>query len=261
LKTYLKIIMFFSVISVVALSVTTAYATNEESIKIIIAGSRDDAGYLAEKAIHYAPPVLVAGRVLVPLRAVAEVLGFAVSWDRQSRSIGLSKNETKLVLMIGKKKAVVNSQVINLDVAPRIINGRTLVPLRFVSRALNWSVHFEKDFQGYPTVWVTPYSLITAKDYGNLTAAYRKSPGFTLDYGWQVDAYTLRPGKETARGIKLGDSIGKVRHAYGVPFRDELDENQTGRLMYPFLPLPYSEPSGAMLFRFQEGKMVEAILF
>jgi hypothetical protein len=43
-------------------------------------------------------------------------------------------------LTVGKKEMRVNGTISKMDVAPVIVNGRTLVPVRFVSQALNSGV-------------------------------------------------------------------------------------------------------------------------
>jgi|GEM_PF-5297636 len=83
------------------------------------------------------PPVIVNGRTLVPFRKILESLGAEVSWDQVSQTVTAVKDGTKIVLTIGRNTAYRNNSLFSLDVAPRIISGRTLVPLRFVSEALS----------------------------------------------------------------------------------------------------------------------------
>lgn len=49
-------------------------------------------------------------------------------------------NLTKIVLTIGDKKTLLNDQVKNIDVAPTILQDRTMVPLRYVGEALGCDV-------------------------------------------------------------------------------------------------------------------------
>jgi hypothetical protein len=47
-----------------------------------------------------------------------------------------------VIVWIGKKESLVDGQTVSMSVAPVIIKGKTLVPLRFVSEALGASVEW-----------------------------------------------------------------------------------------------------------------------
>jgi len=84
------------------------------------------------------PPVIVNDRTLVPLRAIFEVLGARIDWDSKTQTVTAAKLKAKLriILTIGKDSAEVNGESLTLDLKAQLINGRTMVPLRFVSQAL-----------------------------------------------------------------------------------------------------------------------------
>lgn len=89
------------------------------------------------------PPIIEEGRTLVPLRAIFESLDAEVLWDPIDRKVTATKGETTIILYIGNKLASVNGLSITLDVPPRIINSRTLVPLRFVSESFGADVGWD----------------------------------------------------------------------------------------------------------------------
>jgi iron complex transport system substrate-binding protein len=88
-------------------------------------------------------PQIVNGRTMVPYRGIAESLGAKVAWNDKTRTVTVTDSGQTLKLTIGSKIAYKGSQRVNLDSAPIIVNGRTLVPLRFVGEALglwvNWN--------------------------------------------------------------------------------------------------------------------------
>ncbi len=88
-------------------------------------------------------PVLDNGRTLVPLRGVFESLGADVNWNQQARKVTAKKDNRTVELTIGSKIAKVNGKKVTLDVEAKLVNYRTMVPLRFVSESLganvNWS--------------------------------------------------------------------------------------------------------------------------
>ncbi len=86
------------------------------------------------------PPVIRAGRVLVPFRRLFEAVGAEVEWQAETRSVRAVRGSTRIELRIGVNAALVNGQLVTLDVAPEIVNGRTLVPLRFVGESLGATV-------------------------------------------------------------------------------------------------------------------------
>lgn len=87
-------------------------------------------------------PVLEGNRVLVPLRAIFEALGAEVRWDGKTRTVTAIKGTTSIKLAIGSSTALKGEAKVILDVPARVINGRTLVPLRFVSEALGADVEW-----------------------------------------------------------------------------------------------------------------------
>ena len=87
------------------------------------------------------PPIIKNGRTLLPIRPVVEALGGTVGWDGTERKVTVSLGSTTIELWIGKNTARVNGTNTPIDstnskVVPEIINGRTMLPLRFVTENL-----------------------------------------------------------------------------------------------------------------------------
>ncbi len=90
------------------------------------------------------PPVLVDGRVLVPVRNIFDALGGSVVWDSVNDQVYGSKGADKIWLTIGNTTAYNgNHQPMTLDVPAQIINGRTMVPLRFIAESLGCQVNWD----------------------------------------------------------------------------------------------------------------------
>lgn len=88
-------------------------------------------------------PIIESGRTLLPLRAIFEALGAQVEWSPADETIKATRNSLTIVLKIGSNTAFKNGVAASIDVPPRIVNNRTLVPLRFVSEALGASVQWD----------------------------------------------------------------------------------------------------------------------
>jgi|LSQX01.3.fsa_nt_gb L,D-peptidoglycan transpeptidase YkuD (ErfK/YbiS/YcfS/YnhG family) len=89
-------------------------------------------------------PRLINGRVLVPVRTIFDNMNMDISWDEVKRTVTIKKEDTEIVLLIGDKTALVNGQSISLDVAPEIINGRTLIPVRFITESTGYKIDWDE---------------------------------------------------------------------------------------------------------------------
>ncbi|MDP4180612.1 MAG: stalk domain-containing protein [Bacillota bacterium] len=88
-------------------------------------------------------PQIVNGRTLVPMRKIFEALGAVVQWDSKTKTVTGKKGDRTIILIINKKDANVNGVAKQLDVPATIINGRTLVPVRFISESLGCKVQWD----------------------------------------------------------------------------------------------------------------------
>ena len=88
------------------------------------------------------PPNMVQGRVLVPLRGIFEQLGATVDYDARTQHIVALRGSQSVELTVGSRQARVNNNPSLLDVPAFTINGRTMVPLRFISESLGAGVQW-----------------------------------------------------------------------------------------------------------------------
>jgi len=87
-------------------------------------------------------PTIIDDRVMVPMRVIFEELGANVTWNENNRSITATRGTTLVIAVVGNRTISVNGRRNEMDVAPLIIDGRTLVPIRFVSEALGANVEW-----------------------------------------------------------------------------------------------------------------------
>ncbi len=91
-------------------------------------------------------------RILVPLRAIFEALGATVEWEDVTRTAIAVKGDTTVTLAIDSNILCVNDEEIELDMPARLINDRTLVPVRAISEAFDCTVDWnEENFEVYIT--------------------------------------------------------------------------------------------------------------
>lgn len=101
--------------------------------------------------------VSVEGRTLVPLRALGEALGATVQWNADKQEIRIEKmlyqadgngnvtDSNRIILMnIGSKQSLENGVANELDVAPQIIEGSTMVPARAITDFLEATIAWDE---------------------------------------------------------------------------------------------------------------------
>lgn len=115
-------------------------------------------------------PQIENGRVLVPFRAVFESMGGQVRWNGELKMVVTRYGLLDLRLRIGDTTARLGNKNITLDVPAKIVGGRTLVPLRFISENLfSANVHWNNDNK---TVSI---SSADEKDLKPITAAFQSA--------------------------------------------------------------------------------------
>lgn len=83
---------------------------------------------------------LATGRTMIPLRTVAEKMGAQVTWDNANNSAVIRKDGTTITMQVGSLTPVVNGTKKHLDAPAALIDGRVMVPVRFVSEAMGCNV-------------------------------------------------------------------------------------------------------------------------
>ncbi len=82
-------------------------------------------------------PLFREGRILVPIRVIIEEMGGSIAWVQTDKRIDITLGSIMVKLWLDKKEALVNGNKVTLEVAPQLVTGRTMVPLRFAIENLN----------------------------------------------------------------------------------------------------------------------------
>lgn len=93
------------------------------------------------------PPVILAGRTLIPVRAIATALGATVLWDEREQKITIQQGSNVVEFELGDDSMKVNGNSIHLDVPAQIINGRTVIPLRAMAESLGLTAEWDSTLQ------------------------------------------------------------------------------------------------------------------
>lgn len=90
-------------------------------------------------------PCVIADTTLVPIRAFANALGISddnIDYNGSENTVTIKNGSDTIKLYINNPTAYVNGSSAKIEVPPTIIDGRTLVPLRFISENFKCSVDF-----------------------------------------------------------------------------------------------------------------------
>lgn len=93
-----------------------------------------------------AQPILKDDTTLVPFRKIFETLGYTVQWVEsggKQQAIG-TKEDSSITLTINSTTAKVNGQNVALSVPAQMIEGSTMVPLRFVAENSGYEVQYSE---------------------------------------------------------------------------------------------------------------------
>lgn len=170
-------------------------------------------------------PTIENGTTLVPMRAVFESLGATVQWDDYTQMVTADKVGTTIKITLGQPIAYKNGFPVTLQVPAKLINNRTMVPLRFVSEALGAQVNWDGFTQ---TITILSSPTAVSKIYPNYvritTNGATFSPLVELESGsvatvnWEVEGgatYTgLNPtidfGTAGTRYVRMSVTDGDV---------------------------------------------------
>ena len=106
----------------------------EREIKVVLNG---------EEIEFDQPPVMINNRVMVPMRKIFEELDYSVEWYNDTQTAVAKKDSNTITVRIGKNSISYGKGTYNCDVAPTIVSGRTLVPVRAISECDGCNVEWD----------------------------------------------------------------------------------------------------------------------
>jgi hypothetical protein len=92
-------------------------------------------------------PYIENGRTFLPIRYAAYAVGVTdsgITWDGTTNTATIVKGSDTIVLVVGNTTMTLNGKVTVMDVAPEIVSGRVMLPIRFVGEALGATVAWDQ---------------------------------------------------------------------------------------------------------------------
>lgn len=164
----------------------TALADNE--IKVILDG----------RELQFdVPAQAINGRTMVPVRKIFEELGMTVDWYNESQKIVAYKNGIVLEFVIDTPTICINAVELETDIGARIVDGRTLVPVRIVSEYAGADVYWDENTN---TVYINSNDSIKYLDWNE-----------SVYYWGKIDS--VDPSAATGFGILYSKENNKIIQA------------------------------------------------
>ena len=91
------------------------------------------------------PPIIEDGSTLVPMRFLFEQMGADVEWNSETQTATATLDNKAVTFSIDNVNARINNKPAKMDVPARLINGKTMVPLRFLSENMVYNVDWDAD--------------------------------------------------------------------------------------------------------------------
>ena len=90
-------------------------------------------------------PRVEKGIPLTPIRHLLEKAGGEVKWKAFEKLVEAKADGREIFIWIGNKDAKVDGQAVEMEVAPFIDRGRTIVPLSFIQETLKVNIEFDPE--------------------------------------------------------------------------------------------------------------------
>ncbi len=168
--------LFLAILACITATAATAAAKNP------------DVEFNGINVIFDQPAVIMQNRTMVPVRKIFELLGAEVIWDAETRTVKTELNGRKVNITIDKSEITIDGKTEAIDAPARIVNNRTLVPLRAVSQSYGCTVGWDS-VNGIASVFAEWYVNAEKKQYQD----------GLLDFGYFFDVEAVK----TENGVSL----------------------------------------------------------
>nr|WP_317357068.1 N-acetylmuramoyl-L-alanine amidase [uncultured Tyzzerella sp.] len=100
--------------------------------------------YVNSQSVENLPlePIILNDYTLVPARETFEKIGASVTWIKDSEQVQVVYKDMVVLMKINDANATVNGQLFKMSIPPKLINGKTMIPVRFVSEAVGLNVEW-----------------------------------------------------------------------------------------------------------------------
>ena len=165
-------------------------------------------------------PYIKNSRTYVPIRFIAEELGYDVKWDGANKKVTMTNDGTTVELTIGSNKMMVNGKAVLLDAPAEIRDDRTFVPLRAIAEAFGEKVDYSKD---YKAVYIGENPKYNA--FYKVVYYYEKKETVISEYTINIATYKMNVNGNITR-------FGTISELVNVVYDDFYDYGVSGVSQY-----------------------------
>lgn len=191
-------------------------------------------------------------RTMVPARGIFEYMGAIVNWDDEKQLVDIKQGGKQIQIVIGEPTMTVYTysaqnlfaapakEEITLDAPPRLMNDRTMIPLRAISESLGAKVDWVED-ENKVTIFTKDYVAPVVEDNSSSTGntgSDTQTPAET-DKTEKALTFSLTADKTTA---EVGDTVEVTVNIANIPEGAALNTLTLG-LIYDHSKFEYVEDS------------------
>lgn len=165
-------------------------------------------------------PYIKNSRTYVPIRFIAEELGYDVKWDGANKKVTMTNDGTTVELTIGSNKMMVNGKAVLLDAPAEIRDDRTFVPLRAIAEAFGEKVDYSSD---YKAVYIGDNPKYNA--FYKVVYYYEKKETVISEYTINIATYKMDVNGNVTR-------FGSIRELVNIVYDDFYDYGVSGVSKY-----------------------------
>lgn len=202
--SFLSFALFCTVILNFSNSNVVAAKSNEET-HVVINNTK-----LATEDI-----LLKNNQVFISLTGAKSLDNLTFTWNNTTKQISVKGSDTNLLLTTNKTSAQKNGVSVKLSTAPFIHNGKTMIPLRFVTEAMNSSVIWN---QSTNTAFITKPSAKLISDYNSSQLSTSRNAAINMpriselnkDYEPSFETPSLQyyfPTKDSDRFVEVNNKV------------------------------------------------------
>lgn len=222
--------------ALLALMVIFSFLPSAEAFTIIYDGKCEDYPWEpitmeidgAAVKTNEMPPIVLNGRTLVPAREFFEQLGAEVTWNQSAKRVSVEYGGETIMLTINSRTVYVGGnsvQIASEDPPPKIINDKTMIPVRLVAEEFGFAVEWVNETRTVKisspekkSVSLSAVTLTAEKDGDEifvLMDEYLKPEIFTMKNPDRVviDIYGAKAAIKDGSITKGGVTISSVRYS------------------------------------------------
>jgi len=173
---------------------------------------------------HGTTPVLAENRTLLPVACIADIIGVKTDWNAAFRKVTITSDNQKIEMTIGSKVATVDGKSKIMDVAPVLINGRTMLPVSAVTEFLGLNITWDAAkrevtiTKGSGAVAEAPAPAaanVTVTDQAGRSVTFKTNPKVASCYYISTLISLVIGGADSLVGIENQASRQPIYEAYG----------------------------------------------